>query len=120
MIYFGQSSDLNGTIDIAFSRFSLCILLILMLLLGAFATTLGLFPPKGPQPLAYGHMQTLANLIDGWGDDGKSIYWGDKTAHDQNRLLDIFPGGDELMFRRAGTATSKSDVGPVKMDAVYL
>ncbi|KIJ70408.1 hypothetical protein HYDPIDRAFT_23519 [Hydnomerulius pinastri MD-312] len=43
--------------------------------------------PKGPQPAAYGHVQTLANLIDEW---SPTMWWGQKSGG--------FP------FRHAGTS----------------
>ena len=33
--------------------------------------------PKGPQPAAYGHLQTMANLVDEW---TSIMYWGDKSS----------------------------------------
>jgi hypothetical protein len=32
--------------------------------------------PKGPQPAAYGHLQTLVNLVDDW---SATLYWGHKN-----------------------------------------
>ncbi|EMC93491.1 hypothetical protein BAUCODRAFT_243344 [Baudoinia panamericana UAMH 10762] len=32
--------------------------------------------PRGPQPAAYGHLQTLTNLIDEW---SPTMYWGHKS-----------------------------------------
>lgn len=32
--------------------------------------------PKGPQPAAYGHLQTLVDLVDDW---SATIYWGHKA-----------------------------------------
>jgi hypothetical protein len=31
--------------------------------------------PRGPQPAAYGHLQTLANLVDEW---SPTMWWGHK------------------------------------------
>lgn len=31
--------------------------------------------PRGPQPVAYGHVQTLANLVDVW---SPTMWWGHK------------------------------------------
>lgn len=33
--------------------------------------------PRGPQPAAYGHFQTLANLVDEW---HPVMYWGHKVG----------------------------------------
>jgi hypothetical protein len=32
--------------------------------------------PRGPQPAAYGHLQTLANLVDEW---SSTMWWGHKS-----------------------------------------
>jgi hypothetical protein len=32
--------------------------------------------PRGPQPAAYGHLQTLANLVDNW---SPTMWWGHKV-----------------------------------------
>ncbi|KAF4542841.1 hypothetical protein BFW01_g4856 [Lasiodiplodia theobromae] len=45
--------------------------------LAAYITGLSLWRPKGPQPAAYGHIQTLANLIDEW---SPVLYWGHKVS----------------------------------------
>ncbi|KAH7931385.1 hypothetical protein BV22DRAFT_1027624 [Leucogyrophana mollusca] len=56
--------------------------------------------PRGPQPAAYGHIQTLANLIDEW---APIMWWGHKA--------------DGLPYCHAGT--SDQSLPPVKMDCVY-
>ncbi|OJA18937.1 hypothetical protein AZE42_12744 [Rhizopogon vesiculosus] len=40
-----------------------------------FFTLIALYRPRGPQPAAYGHLQTLANLVDEW---SPVIWWGHK------------------------------------------
>ncbi|KIJ19856.1 hypothetical protein PAXINDRAFT_96176 [Paxillus involutus ATCC 200175] len=59
-----------------------------------------LWRPQGPQPAAYGHVQTLANLIDEW---SPTMWWGDK--------------GMGLQARRAGTSDYR--LPNVHMDARY-
>jgi hypothetical protein len=34
--------------------------------------------PSGPQPATYGHLQTLADLIDHWPGKGENVFWGHK------------------------------------------
>ncbi|KAH7916721.1 hypothetical protein BJ138DRAFT_5654 [Hygrophoropsis aurantiaca] len=58
------------------------------------------YRPKGPQPAAYGHIQTLANLIDEW---STVMWWGHKA--------------DGLPYCHAGTSDER--LPPVKMDCVY-
>ncbi|KAK0302769.1 hypothetical protein LTR01_008536 [Friedmanniomyces endolithicus] len=49
------------------------------LILAILATLLSRHQPNGVIPSAWGHIQTLTNLVDDWGDGtvGK-LYWGDK------------------------------------------
>ncbi|KAH7924929.1 hypothetical protein BV22DRAFT_1129436 [Leucogyrophana mollusca] len=56
--------------------------------------------PRGPQPAAYGHIQTLANLIDEW---SPVMWWGHKE--------------DGIPYCHAGT--SNHPLPDVKMDRVY-
>ncbi|KAI9575023.1 hypothetical protein HD554DRAFT_2234553 [Boletus coccyginus] len=56
--------------------------------------------PKGPQPAAYGHVQTLANLIDEW---SPTMWWGRKDG--------------KYRYRHAGT--SDCPLPKVDMDALY-
>ena len=57
-------------------------------LLAYFGKRLAYDRPKGPQPATYGHIQTLADLIDVWSE---TMYWGDKG---------VIPGSN---IRHAGT-----------------
>ena len=57
-------------------------------LLAYFGKRLAYDRPKGPQPATYGHIQTLADLIDIWSE---TMYWGDKG---------VVPGSN---IRHAGT-----------------
>ena len=63
--------------------------------------------PRGPQPSTYGHLQTLAELVDEWGG-GERLYWGDKG---------VTSGG---LLRRAGTSGNSDAVGPIHFDAEYI
>ncbi|KUJ22307.1 uncharacterized protein LY89DRAFT_714133 [Mollisia scopiformis] len=77
------------------------------LLLAIFTTALAFRRPKGPQPAAYGHFQTLADLIDDWMVDEKGrFWWGDK-------------GVGENGVRHAGTSCKKGELGYIDMDASY-
>jgi len=92
------------------------------LALGVFTvilTLLALWRPRGPQPATYGHIQTLANLIDEWPAEGqKQIYWGHKGLYE--------PGCDEDMSsdwdvgeKWCHTGTSSEPLGTVKINALY-
>ncbi|KAF7980040.1 hypothetical protein HWV62_39798 [Athelia sp. TMB] len=58
-------------------------------------TIITMYEPRGPQPAAYGHIQTLANLIDEWPDRRSPgvLYWGQKDSE----------SGGVLSHRHAGT-----------------
>ncbi|KAJ8585468.1 hypothetical protein M405DRAFT_408540 [Rhizopogon salebrosus TDB-379] len=64
--------------------------------IACFFTPVALFRPHGPQPAAYGHLQTLANLVDEWS-------WGHKE--------------DGIPYCHA--ETSNYPLPPVKMNCVY-
>ncbi|KAG6333761.1 hypothetical protein ID866_5323 [Astraeus odoratus] len=65
-------------------------------------TIVALYSPRGPQPAAYGHVQTLANLVDEW---SPVMWWGDKT------------GSVWTQVRHAGTHDSPLPL--VQMDGLY-
>jgi len=75
--------------------------------LAIFATYLVVRRPGGPQPAAWGHFQTLADLIDDWSLDAQGrFWWGDKGV-----------GVDGV--RHAGTSMRKDELGDIMMDAIY-
>ncbi|KAG1879110.1 hypothetical protein F4604DRAFT_1679548 [Suillus subluteus] len=76
---------------------NLCMALFIFAL---FFTFVALRRPRGPQPAAYGHVQTLANLVDEW---SPMMWWGHKE--------------DGSPYCHAGT--SDHPLPDVKMDRVY-
>ncbi|KAG1863729.1 hypothetical protein F4604DRAFT_1929143 [Suillus subluteus] len=76
---------------------NLCIALFIF---ACFFTFVALRRPRGPQPAAYGHLQTLANLVDEW---SPVMWWGHKE--------------DGIPYCHAGT--SDHPLPDVKMDCVY-
>ena len=78
-----------------------------MLVLLALTWYLACRCPKGPQPSTYGHVQTLTELIDAWGN-GEQLFWGDKGVTNNGE------------FRRAGTSGNAKTVGPIHFDAEYI
>lgn len=75
-------------------------------LLAAFVTFLAFRQPPGPQPAAWGHIQTLANLVDDWAtDEADRFWWGDK--------------GELAGVRHAGLSCRRADLDDIKMDAFY-
>lgn len=81
--------------------------------IAGFGTFLALRKPRGPQPAAWGHLQTLANLVDDWttNKDGR-FWWGDKTG-----LLEESGGTGGL--RHAGTKDEREKLGVIAMDCYY-
>ncbi|KAG1739819.1 uncharacterized protein EDB91DRAFT_368473 [Suillus paluster] len=76
---------------------NLCIALFIFI---CFVTLVALRRPRGPQPTTYGHLQTLANLVDEW---SPVMWWGHKE--------------DGIPYCHAGT--SDHPLPDVKMDCVY-
>ncbi|OCL10880.1 hypothetical protein AOQ84DRAFT_374513 [Glonium stellatum] len=69
-------------------------------------TILAIMKPKGPQPATYGHIQTIADVIDDWTLDGKGqFWWGDKGCREG--------------VRHAGMSSRRGDLGPIRMNAPY-
>ncbi|KAG1877397.1 hypothetical protein F4604DRAFT_1923998 [Suillus subluteus] len=76
---------------------NLCIALFIFT---CFFTFVALRRPRGPQPAAYGHVQTLANLVDEW---SPVMWWGHKE--------------DGIPYCHAGT--SDHPLPDVEMNCVY-
>lgn len=78
-------------------------LAITILLLTAFAAWLAFRRYKGAQPVAFGHLQTLVDLIDVWPERKDRMYWGDKgTVQGRDDDTSLMPENGDLV-RRAGT-----------------
>ncbi|OCK75209.1 hypothetical protein K432DRAFT_309055, partial [Lepidopterella palustris CBS 459.81] len=75
----------------------------MLVLLVIIISSLASWKPKGPQPAAYGHLQTLADLIHEW-PEGEDLFWGHKSK-DKNRIC------------HAGA--SEKGLGGIKMDRMY-
>jgi hypothetical protein len=73
---------------------------IVLFVFACFFTLVALRQRRGPQPAAYGHLQTLANLVDEW---ASVMWWGHKE--------------DGITYCHAGT--SNQLLPAVKMDCVY-
>ncbi|KAG1879112.1 hypothetical protein F4604DRAFT_1902948 [Suillus subluteus] len=95
-VFNGQLTGLYVVMSTA-QIWDLCIALFIF---ACFFTFVALRRPRGPQPAAYGHVQTLANLVDEW---SPVMWWGHKE--------DGFP------YCHAGT--SDHPLPDVKMDCVY-
>ncbi len=76
--------------------------------LAVFATYISFRRRKGEQPVAFGHLQTLVDLVDEW---HSTMYWGDKGP---NRLHER---GLHEEVRHAGT--SSEPLGGIRKDSLY-
>ncbi|KAG1858949.1 hypothetical protein DFJ58DRAFT_840245 [Suillus subalutaceus] len=98
-----RDNAIEGSLDslkvnmFAAQIWNLCIALFIF---ACFFTFVALRRPRGPQPAAYGHLQTLANLVDEW---SPVMWWGHKE--------------DGIPYCHAGT--SDHPLPDVKMDYVY-
>lgn len=70
-----------------------------------FVTGLACWKPCGSQPAAWGHLQTLANLVDFWCSPSEKLWWGDK-------------GISEDRIRHAGTSSIER-LPRVREDTLY-
>ncbi|KAG1811126.1 uncharacterized protein BJ212DRAFT_1483797 [Suillus subaureus] len=99
----GTSSAVDGQLaGLGVSMFTAQVwnLCIALFIFACFFTFVALRRPRGPQPAAYGHLQTLANLVDEW---SPVMWWGHKE--------------DGIPYCHAGT--SDHPLPKVKMDCVY-
>jgi hypothetical protein len=102
---FGQSSSVNA-VYFTMNYVRLLVYVICTIIFASAITFLAFKKPKSPQPVTYGHIQTLADVIDDWtlDDDGR-FWWGDKG----------YTGG----VRHAGMSAKRNNLGPIQMDALY-
>ncbi|KAG8533553.1 uncharacterized protein KY384_001293 [Bacidia gigantensis] len=111
---FGESPSVSfsaqGTSEFLMWPNALFVLGAMMIVAAVFSTFLCYRRYSGPQPAAYGHLQTIVNFIDEWGPDGRPLYWGDKGP---------VAWGAGWEVRHAGTAGEASAVAPIRMDARY-
>lgn len=71
-------------------------------LLAIFTTICAFWRPEGPQPAAFGHLQTLADLVDMWPKLGERMFWGQKDPADSMLR-------DNNHIWHAGTAAERLD-----------
>ena len=64
--------------------------------------------PKGPQPATYGHLQTIVDGVDDWGDGGNGkLYWGSKGFNLHGQAV-------------VGTSTMIDNIGKVQVGQAYV
>ncbi|KAJ4476603.1 hypothetical protein J3R30DRAFT_3704085 [Lentinula aciculospora] len=113
--------DTQSSLQVIMRSVQTWYLMFFLALFCMFVTILALHHPRGPQPAAYGHIQTLANLIDDWAPD-TTIWWGHKegegtydeggeTGSEEDR------DRDRKVVHHAGT--SDSPLPPVDLGYTY-
>lgn len=96
-------------VSVVMSTSRLVLFAFVMLVLALFATALALWPPRGNQPVAWGHLHTLANLVDDWGElDSRrgKLWWGDKSP-------------ENAVVRHAGTSGRDTGVSKIRERSEY-
>lgn len=106
MVPYFQLEVLPGYFEFHMSYSRLLVLALFTTLIAIFTTWLAASKVSGPQPAAWGHLQTLANLVDDWEMPQKRLWWGDKGARPSE-------------IRHAGTVGSRDKVASIRMDAKY-
>jgi lysylphosphatidylglycerol synthetase-like protein (DUF2156 family) len=106
MTLMGDNGYDTGKFTMTFRAMPLYTLAACGLILAVCGTWLVHYNPEGPQPSAWGHLQTLADLVDEWDTSSKMMYWGDKYLNENGT-------------RHAGTSSSRSDVGNIHFDELY-
>lgn len=75
---FGLSVSSHLTPEIMMFTIQILYCTVCALLLALFATCISLRRPSGPLPATYGHLQTIADLVDEWQGDSP-MFWGHKV-----------------------------------------
>jgi hypothetical protein len=103
-----SSVCLNPWRDWDFSVQALAVYTACGFLIGGLANYLATRRPQGPQPATFGHLQTLADLVDDWNtDDNGHMWWGDKASS--------MEGG----YRQAGTSCNTASLSTVDASKEY-
>ena len=95
-------------------------LTILWLVFVGFVAFLSFRRPKGPLPVTYGHLQTMADLAD---EVGAVMFFGDKGVADASMMAegeenDQLDGMGNSELRHAGT--SAEPLPPVQIGSLYI
>lgn len=103
--------------------------------LAVFVTTCVSWKLKGPQPAAFGHLQTLADLVDVWPNVGESMFWGQKSPPwlPTGSQINVWQGeldpleslsGEDALLRDNGhishAGTSAERLEPVDFSRKYM
>lgn len=76
---FGLAMTIDLSTGINMRPFQILYFCIGVIALAVYTTSFSLWRPRGMQPGTFGHLQTLADLMDCWPAEDERIYRGDKT-----------------------------------------
>lgn len=96
---FGQGGQVSPNLGVDFECMWIFLMSLALIPVAGFITFIATRRPVGPQPAAYGHMQTTVNLVDEW---STTMYWGHKAVGSP-----------------AHAGTSSRPLPPVDMDLLY-
>ncbi|KAM7193382.1 hypothetical protein V8F20_008432 [Naviculisporaceae sp. PSN 640] len=88
---FGLSINLQCEIGVNMYPAQIVYLSFFTLFMAIFGLYLALHRPKGYLPATYGHIQTMADVIDEWSDSG-CMFWGEKDPGDPQRGIPGYTG----------------------------
>ncbi|KAJ4499142.1 hypothetical protein C8R41DRAFT_86778 [Lentinula lateritia] len=112
-----DGSDTQSSLQVIMRSVQTWYLMLFLALFSAFVTVMALHNPRGSQPAAYGHIQTLANLIDDWAPD-MTMWWGHKEGEGiYDESVESEENRDHKMIHHAGT--SGSPLPFVDLDYTY-
>ncbi|EIW77467.1 hypothetical protein CONPUDRAFT_146397 [Coniophora puteana RWD-64-598 SS2] len=106
-------------IDMTWYPVQMLNLVFVLAVLMTILTILAVRRPRGPQPSAYVHIQTLANLIDEWPAEEDRLYWGDKGYYELEDGDDVCAHSWEIGERWRHAGTSSKLLGSVHPNALY-
>ena len=94
---FGLSIQLYGDYGLVFRPVQIVYLTAVMLALALFITVLAFKKETGPQPAAFGHIETLLDLIDEWPSvPHRRLFWGHKSYAPDTGTCHAGTSGEKL------------------------
>ncbi|KAG8994525.1 hypothetical protein FRB94_009822 [Tulasnella sp. JGI-2019a] len=105
--FFGMIVGVDASFGFGVNGLDLFFLPVLFLV-AVFITVVAVLRPSGPQPVAYGHIQTLADLVDEW---STTMYWGIRRTAGRGRGRLVTPGRPKMgLYLQSGWRGSTHDV----------
>ncbi|EIW77443.1 hypothetical protein CONPUDRAFT_76160 [Coniophora puteana RWD-64-598 SS2] len=119
MLSLTSNADIYSTLIFEWYPVQILNFTLFLAMVAAILTMLALWRPRGFQPATYGHIQSIADLVDEWPAEGqKRMYWGHKGLHEPRhpeRRFSDWHAGEK--WCHAGT--SPIPLKPVNGNALY-